>query len=429
VTATSTKKVQGLRYVTRFECIGSRCEDTCCRGWEIFVDERHYFRLQKTLAATPEGKADFAASFQPRPPGARDKQSYALLVLQEGKTCTFLTEDQLCRIHRDHGAEVLPNLCALYPRSLAKIGSRFELSTATSCPEAARQLLLHEDACDIVDVSADILPRPDMAMTVPASTRDPWLGLFDVVRGSLYRGVRRRQYPVTSRLFQLASFAQEALPFFHRGCGSDGSFAAQKMKFELQCLEDPAILDEQHARFSASAASSDVTLALLARIFEAHLKENPTRPMAQLLGEVGLPTVADVHPTSLRAVLARTMPSLAPDFLARAETWLENFCANVFLREWYTYSPDVVVYLQVIFVRLNLIRFFLYTHPQTLAAHALPDPVQRREAFDKVAVQVVYRVSRAVDHLLELLQNIEKILVEKQTQTLAYSTLLLQLGA
>src|SRR4051812_10154965 len=72
--AKGAKKSQGLRYVTRFECIGPRCEDTCCQGWQVFIDEPHFARLKKTLGQTPEGKADFDAHILPRPPAVRSKR-------------------------------------------------------------------------------------------------------------------------------------------------------------------------------------------------------------------------------------------------------------------------------------------------------------------------------------------------------------------
>jgi len=32
-------------YAGRFQCVGSTCEDTCCSGWRVSIDDEDYRKL------------------------------------------------------------------------------------------------------------------------------------------------------------------------------------------------------------------------------------------------------------------------------------------------------------------------------------------------------------------------------------------------
>ncbi|HIG18403.1 MAG TPA: aminotransferase class III-fold pyridoxal phosphate-dependent enzyme, partial [Candidatus Handelsmanbacteria bacterium] len=38
-----------LRYLTRFSCIGSECEDDCCHGWRVDIDEATYKKVKAAM--------------------------------------------------------------------------------------------------------------------------------------------------------------------------------------------------------------------------------------------------------------------------------------------------------------------------------------------------------------------------------------------
>ncbi len=35
-------KIRVPKYLNKFKCIADKCEDTCCAGWEIVIDEETY---------------------------------------------------------------------------------------------------------------------------------------------------------------------------------------------------------------------------------------------------------------------------------------------------------------------------------------------------------------------------------------------------
>ena len=40
-------KVRVPNYFNEFKCIASECEDTCCAGWEIVIDDETHKRYEK----------------------------------------------------------------------------------------------------------------------------------------------------------------------------------------------------------------------------------------------------------------------------------------------------------------------------------------------------------------------------------------------
>src|SRR4051794_36454058 len=105
--------------MTTFRCLGSSCEDDCCHGWSIFVDEPHY---EKLIA---RGGAEIGARIRPIEGGGRHR--HALVMLDAGGRCAFHDEERLCSLQRRYGEEVLPDGCASYPRVIGRIGRSYEL--------------------------------------------------------------------------------------------------------------------------------------------------------------------------------------------------------------------------------------------------------------------------------------------------------------
>ena len=54
-----------FRCMTRFRCIRSVCEASCCAGgWEIEIDRQHYDATKKALGETRAGRREFDAKLR-----------------------------------------------------------------------------------------------------------------------------------------------------------------------------------------------------------------------------------------------------------------------------------------------------------------------------------------------------------------------------
>ena len=118
-------------YFKKFKCIASECEDTCCAGWEIVIDEDTY-----DIYKSVDGEF-----------GKRLKEEIYLdeendpIFRLKGNNCAFLNDNKMCDIYSELGENALCYTCQQYPRYTEEFGSIREVGLSLSCPEACRIIL------------------------------------------------------------------------------------------------------------------------------------------------------------------------------------------------------------------------------------------------------------------------------------------------
>lgn len=123
-------KIRVPMYFKEFKCIASQCEDTCCAGWGIVIDEETYNYYKKI-------DGEFGERLRSEIVNDGEENIFKL----KGKNCPFLNKDKLCDIYKEIGEEGLCYTCKQYPRFLEEFGGLREIGIALSCPEAARIIL------------------------------------------------------------------------------------------------------------------------------------------------------------------------------------------------------------------------------------------------------------------------------------------------
>src|SRR5580698_9334351 len=83
------------QYVESFRCIGSACEDTCCPGWSVPIDQATY---EKYTAIVPN-------------PEGTKRSDFARIRTTSTAACFFLDEERLCTIQKQHGPSLLSHTC------------------------------------------------------------------------------------------------------------------------------------------------------------------------------------------------------------------------------------------------------------------------------------------------------------------------------
>lgn len=194
-------------YVSLFSCISSQCEDTCCRGWRIAIDDETY-RLYKGLVADGDSvlsKGCFTETSQTELPGAA-----AEIVLREN-ACPFLDDEKLCRIQSMHGGKHLSFVCGQFPRQYVSVNGMLEMSLKLSCPEAARLALLnpHPMQFSQIPIEADfrsgIVPSVELKSSVNPRGINPHFGDIRVFIVDL---LQNRTYSFEDRLVILGRFCE-----------------------------------------------------------------------------------------------------------------------------------------------------------------------------------------------------------------------------
>lgn len=117
-----------LAALTQFTCLGDRCEDTCCQGWSMQVDEATRTRYAERA---PELLQDVVEA---------EEGGWIMRKDPATSLCVRL-EGGLCGIHKKYGDGMLGDACHFYPRVTRQLGGQVLRTATLSCPEIARLTL------------------------------------------------------------------------------------------------------------------------------------------------------------------------------------------------------------------------------------------------------------------------------------------------
>jgi len=399
-----------LRYMTRFRCIGSECEDDCCHGWRVDIDPSTYKKLEAALLLSKdEARRPLKAAIRVvPPPNKRERERYEIRMGDEGR-CPLQRDDGLCHVQAHFGERLLSDVCATYPRRLMRVAKRLELTAMASCPEVSRQLLLHDDAVDEVPMTPGLTPRQSLANVVETRDIRPYWRMTLEARGLVLDILRDRSVPLERRLLTMVWFAKRTSGVLNTDTQT-GDLAS--VRREMAMAKDPAALAEIHRRFDALETPSSLVL-LLARglsrpppakgreSFKA-LVETVFASYEGLESALGTDTPVPLTVESFwETYRARRGVVLAavPDAVDRIWT---NYAVNYWMQRPPMEAPDLLTYALRMLTQMAIHRFLLYSHPGLHGAD-----VDLPEAFDGVAVDVIFRVARYVEHsgLLQVLEN------------------------
>ena len=136
-------------YYEDFRCIAGDCRHTCCRGWEIDIDENAlaYYqalpgelgdRLRREIVTGEDGTAQFR--------------------LREDERCPFLNEKNLCDLIPALGEEHLCQICTDHPRFRNFFSDRTETGLGLCCEAAARLILSRRQKTRFIGSGQETLP-------------------------------------------------------------------------------------------------------------------------------------------------------------------------------------------------------------------------------------------------------------------------------
>lgn len=123
-------QIRRVSICEEFQCTGAKCPASCCRGWQVPIDEEMYIKylsekglfgtILRCLIAKKEDIVSFRNTF---------------------RGCPFWGADQLCTLQKRHGTQYMPLVCIQFPRQLYNLGFFCEETLYLACPEAARLFL------------------------------------------------------------------------------------------------------------------------------------------------------------------------------------------------------------------------------------------------------------------------------------------------
>lgn len=121
-------------YYNKFSCVADKCEDTCCAGWQILIDDESIEKYKK------EHENDERIDWENE-----------VFHHQDGKRCAFLNEKNLCDMYTQWGKDSLCITCDRYPRHIEEFENIREYTLSLSCPEVAKLILGLKDKVTFVE--------------------------------------------------------------------------------------------------------------------------------------------------------------------------------------------------------------------------------------------------------------------------------------
>ena len=222
-------------FYDKFKCTASKCNDTCCVGWEIDVDE-----------ASQEAYRKVAGVFGDKLRANIEDGHFKLLPHDR---CPFLDKSNLCEIYRNLGEAALCDICREHPRFVEVYGDIMERGLGLCCEEAARLLLEGEGPLTLVteecDEPEDELDEDDREI------RDQVL--FE--REAIFNILADTSKPFSNRLYEAYGYTEQICS----GEGDSGPLKNSREMVELLAKTEsfgPA-WDEALARIKASIDAAD----------------------------------------------------------------------------------------------------------------------------------------------------------------------------
>lgn len=210
-------------YYKEFRCTAGECEDTCCAGWQIMIDERSWKRYKRVRGR-----------FGRRLRRSMDKKTGAFRQ-SEDKRCAFLNQENLCDLYTALGPKSLCRTCRQYPRHIEEFENVREISLSVSCPEVARIVLTRKKPAEFLNYEKEGEEEFD--------DFDPFLySVLEDARETMFEILKDREKDLSHRVQIILQMAEEIQENTDQGelfsCGevidayAKGDFELKDLKME-----------------------------------------------------------------------------------------------------------------------------------------------------------------------------------------------------
>lgn len=300
-----------------------------------------------------------------------------------------------------------------------------ELTGSLACTTLARRWLQDPEAlllesCDAT-VGRGVAPR----QTLPVNPATPWERYCDDIRAAMLTLLARTDYPLATRLFWLATFAERTRPFYYRGVEV---FAEAALAGELALIEDPAELAELARGFETMILPGTVALRAVAEVLNNRARFSTVPAFRELIQQIfaGFASAAQGGPEATEAAViaawAERRSAWEASHGATLDQAFTRYAELYWLRDLYCTAPDLLVYTQNLCLRLAVLRFLLFFHP-ALAMGA--DTTDGGDRLADTLVEVVALFAAAVEEDPAFLRECEAELARAGVHTLGHTVLLL----
>lgn len=424
------KKIQVRpEYAEAFRCINSACEDICCGGWKVVIDQPGYEKLQALPTGPLRTLIDASILVTPKNADSNDTGPpiFARIVMNESNQCPMLSAELLCRIHSEFGEAALAHVCATFPRIVHSIGATSEKALALSCPEAARLVLLNPHLLE-PHLSEPVRSRTTLVEQSGYRAEASWLPpSFWPVREAVLALILDRDYTLWQRMFLLGVMCRQLDAI----AAQELSCSVQEFLADFHATVNAAELTAQMDAMPVDPADPRIQLDAVGRLAGLMLRRSYLRPRyVQCLNEftAGIGNTPGATLESLAARYTLAHDDFFAPFFGRHPHILENFLINTILRCQFPYGRDGMKEKGA----TSMTREFALLTAQYALMKGLLIGVAgfHREQFStEHVVRTVQAATKHFDHHPEFLNLAHELLVERGLNTPLGLTILIRNAA
>lgn len=400
------------QYMQKFACIGSDCEDSCCSGWRVDIDEKTYqkYRRVKHAKLTPMFK-NYISRNRSNPTSLR----YAQIKMDDNKSCTFLNDSKLCSIQLELGESYLSKVCSTYPRNINQVNESLEKSGTVSCPEIARLALLNPNGIvfDEIVENGEAQAGRRKLLNTQSQNVSPINPYFWNLRIFTIEILQDRTYELQNRLIFLGMFYKKLDEYMKQNRYDD---VPQLISSYKLMFSDPSL----KSSFDAIPVQQVVQMELIKQIAQQRFVYGVgSKRYLDLYDKVlkGLDVSKDSILDEKAAAYDRAFHSYYQPFMLQHEYILENYLVNHVYQNLFPLSgfPDLFDNYVLLVVHYAIIKLHLIGLAGADQGLSTDSVIAAIQAFSKV-----------IEHNTLFLSDIFKLLKDNGYTSMAYMSILIK---
>ncbi|MCZ8523609.1 flagellin lysine-N-methylase [Paenibacillus mucilaginosus] len=397
-------------YMQRFTCIGGACEDTCCSGWTVNIDEDTFKKYKKVKHAEFKTKLKENVIKNDRNP----TKNFAARMKLEQSRCSFLNTSNLCDIQLNLGENYLCNTCSVYPRRTNKVNGALEQALSVSCPEAARLVMLNEDGIlfEQGEGKKEAYPWISSDIQTRGGKVSDWRSFFEEYRYVTISILQNRSYSLEERLLVIGMLFSELQEYIDADKANDipdvlGSY--------LKCAEDHTF----QGAFDEVAKRLDIQLRLCRELVVLGLKHTPGSSRylecsRDMMSGLGIHDEAEDKEIEGRYVSAYGM--YYEPFMREHGYMLENYLVNYVFKNCMPLDSSS---LFESYVRMIMHYSLIKIHMVGIAGHD-------QGLNTGSVIKLIQSISKTFEHSVEYFETIMTLVKENHFMSMPYMSILIK---
>lgn len=342
-------KAKYPKQLKEFKCIGGKCMDTCCSGWNIYIDKITFAQYEDIK------NKKITKNIFINDKSRNENIDYGQIKLKNNKNCPFLDRNKYCSIQNKFGEEYLSNICSVFPRIINKVDDYYEISLDVSCIEAAKVILLNKDGIEFEE-GKYILGKYYLSVNIDTSEKainDTNFKYIKEIRDMSIKIIKNRKYELGERLYILKYFLKairKELCYNYSNVSRfidkynidnfSGNFERDKTNYMLQLSFDKIMLEKLNA-----------------------FTEGNSEYFKSVIGKVIIGFKFDEHKTLIdnERLYIEAYDICEKDIFQRYSYIFENYLVNYMFNELFPFTEnDVIIdgYIMML-IRFSFIKFCL----------------------------------------------------------------------